>query len=208
VAVKLKGADGSFKPIDQKPCFTVNLDMFKGAERFHGMKKFHLNNANEDPSFLRQLICGEIARAGGVPAVRCTHAFVRLNDRDLGLYVFTEGFTKDFLAQFYKDPQRRSLRRGLMQGHRRGLCRRTKADIRFPRHSNNSSQPAAKRMRGALEKAWRDSRPGTVRLVSRDGALLGVGDGYNFFHNNYRLYHDPVSAKLSVHMHGMDQPLG
>jgi spore coat protein CotH len=39
-------------------------------------------------------------------------------------------------------------------------------------------------------------------------ALLGVGDGYDFFHNNYRLYHDPVSQKLSFILHGMDQPLG
>ena len=53
VALKLKGADGSFKPVDQKPCFTLNFDKFKGAERFHGFKKMHLNNANEDPSFLR-----------------------------------------------------------------------------------------------------------------------------------------------------------
>src|ERR1051325_3618363 len=45
-AVKLKGADGSFKSIDGKACFTVNLDKYKGAERFHGLKKFHLNNAN------------------------------------------------------------------------------------------------------------------------------------------------------------------
>ena len=44
-----------------------------------------------------------MARAAGVPAIRCTHALVKLNGRDLGLYVFTEGYTKDFLAQYFKD---------------------------------------------------------------------------------------------------------
>src|SRR3954470_10885964 len=74
VAIKLKGASGSFKPIDEKPAFTLNFDKFKSAERFHGLKNCHLNNANEDPSFLHQLLCGEMARAAGVPAIRCTHA--------------------------------------------------------------------------------------------------------------------------------------
>src|SRR4029077_20738775 len=41
VAIKLKGASGSFKPVDEKPCFTLNFDKFKGAERFHGLKKCH-----------------------------------------------------------------------------------------------------------------------------------------------------------------------
>ena len=104
MAVKLKGADGSFQPIDGKPCFTIHTDKFKGGERFHGFKKFHLNNAREDSSFLRQMVSGEMARTAGVPAQRCAHANVRLNQRDLGLYVLAEGYTKDFLAQFYADP--------------------------------------------------------------------------------------------------------
>ena len=28
VAIKLKGASGSFKPIDERPCFTIHLDKF------------------------------------------------------------------------------------------------------------------------------------------------------------------------------------
>src|SRR6187455_351904 len=61
VAVKLKGNDGSFRPINEKPGFTLNFTKFKGASRFHGMKRMHLNNGREDPTFLRQIVCGEIA---------------------------------------------------------------------------------------------------------------------------------------------------
>src|SRR3712207_8219545 len=35
---------GSFQGPDGKPGLTVSFSKFKGAERFHGMSKFHLNN--------------------------------------------------------------------------------------------------------------------------------------------------------------------
>jgi hypothetical protein len=46
----------------------VTFDKFKGAERFHGMKKFHLNNCAQDGSYLNELIAGEMARVAGVCA--------------------------------------------------------------------------------------------------------------------------------------------
>src|SRR5688500_16831460 len=36
VAIKLKGAAGSFQGVDGKPGMTLNFDKFKGANRFHG----------------------------------------------------------------------------------------------------------------------------------------------------------------------------
>ncbi len=90
VAVKLKGRAGSFQPLDRKPGLTLNFHEFEGAKRYHGMRKFHLNNAAQDPTYLNELIAAEIARKAGVPAARCTHALVKLNDRDLGLYVLKE----------------------------------------------------------------------------------------------------------------------
>ena len=207
VALKLKGADGSFKPIDEKPAFTVNLDKFKGAERFHGLKKFHLNNANEDPSYLRQIIAGEMARAAGVPAVRGTHAFVKLNDRELGLYVLTESYTKDFFAQFFKNPDG--------DVYESGFCKDIDVDLQ--------KDEGDKKDFGAIEQliaacredddAERWKKLGAILDTDRFAsflameALMGVDDGYDFFRNNYRIYHDPVSQKLSFVLHGMDQPL-
>ena len=207
VAVKLKG-DGSFKPVNQKPALTVDLDVLKGTDRFHGMKKFHLNNAKQDPSFLRQLICGEIARAAGVPAVRCTHAFVRLNGRNLGLYVFTEGFTTDFLAQFYKDTSG-----DLYEG---GVCKDLDEDLQKDEGDEKDFRAIEQLLAACREEnaTARWEKLGAILDTERFAsflateALLGVGDGYNFSQNNYRLYHDPVSQKLSFILHGMDQPLG
>ena len=208
VAVKLKGAQGSFKPVDDHPCFTVNLDKYKGGDPFHGFKKFHLNNSNEDPTWLRQMLCGEIARAGGVPAVRCTHAFVQLNGRDLGLYVFTESYTKDFLAQFFKNVEG-----DVYEG---GFCKDIDADLR-KEHGDEKDRSAIEQLLAACaegDAAVRWQKLGAILDTDRFAsflameALLGVGDGYDFFHNNYRIYHDPLSGKLSFILHGMDEPLG
>ena len=207
VALKLKGADGSFKPVHEKPCFTLNLDKFKGAERFHGFKKLHLNNANEDPSFLRQQLCGEMVRAAGTPAIRCTHAFVSLNGRDLGLYVFAEGYTPDLLAPFFADPHG-----DLYEG---GFCKDIDAELTKDAGDKKDFRAieqllAACRTDDAAER-WAKLR--AVLDVERFATflaletLLGIDDGYDFFRNNYRLYHDPKTKLLSFIPHGMDQPL-
>ena len=103
VSVKLKGSAGSFQHMDGKPGLTLNFEKIKGGDRFHGMKKIHLNNCAQDGTYLNELITGAMARAAGVPASRCSHAFVEFNGRDLGLFVVKEAFTDDFLSAFYKN---------------------------------------------------------------------------------------------------------
>ena len=208
VAMKLKGASGSFQPIDQKPAWTVNLDKFKGAERFQGLTKFHLNNAREDPSFLHQLLCGEMARAAGVPAIRCTHALVKLNDRDLGLYVLTESYTKDFLAQHFNDPSGDLYESGFIKDIDEDLSKDEgdKKDFRAIEQLIAASRENDDAVRWTKLGAILDTDRFASFLAIE--ALLGVGDGYDFGKNNYRIYHDPTMKLLSFIPHGMDEPLG
>ena len=98
VGLHLKGSTGSFRGLDDKPGLTLELGRFVPGQRFHGLRKIHLNNSVEDPSYLNELLGGELFRDAGVPAPRVGHAVVELNDRRLGLYVLKEGFTEDFLA--------------------------------------------------------------------------------------------------------------
>ena len=197
IAIKLKGASGSFKPIDERACFTLNFDKFKGAGRFHGLKKFHLNNANEDPSFLHQLLCGEMARAAGVPALRVTHALVELNGRNLGLYVLTESYTKDFFAQFFSDPTGDVYESGFIKDIDEDLQK----DEGPPKDFRAIEQLLAAARTDEPAERWTKLR--AILDVDRFAsflaieALLGVGDGYDFGHNNYRIYHDPVTHLLS-----------
>lgn len=206
VAVKLKGASGSFQPIDAKPCFTLKLDPHGESHRFHGLRKFHLNNAREDPSFLRQQLCGEMVRAAGIPALRCTHALVSLNGDDLGLYVLTEAYTEDLLAPFFADPSGDLYEGAFCCDIDQGLTKDT---------GDPADVSAIEELRAACREddpAQRWTKLAAILDVDHYATflsletLLCIWDGYDFYVNNYRIYHDPGTRRLTFIPHGMDQP--
>jgi len=84
VALHLKGSAGSFRPVDDKPGLTLILSRGESGGRFHGLRKFHLNNSVQDPTYLSEAVSGGLFRAAGVPAARAAHAVVELNGRKLG----------------------------------------------------------------------------------------------------------------------------
>jgi hypothetical protein len=208
VAVKLKGAAGSFQGPDGKPGLTVSFDKYKGAERFHGQKRMHLNNCAQDGSYLMELIGGEISRKCGIPASRCTHAFVKWQGRDLGLYVVKEAFTKDFLSKFFKDVDGDLYDGGFV----REIDENSEKDQGDPKDKANVKQLMAacreqdpqKRM-AALDQILNIEAYITFTALE---AILSHWDGYNFNRNNYRFYQDPTSKKFVFFLHGMDQVLG
>jgi hypothetical protein len=205
VAIKLKGAEGSFKPIDEKPAMTLDFDKYKGAERFHGQKKMHLNNANEDASFLREWVAGEIARAAGVPAGRCTHAMVSINGKDKGLYVVRESFTKDFLMSHFGEDKG-----GLFEGH---FCKDLDLELELD-SGPDTAREALKELLAACEvpdATARWERLSKVLDVDAFAAhlameqVLDFWDSYDFNRNNYRLYLH--KGRFRFVLHGMDQVL-
>ena len=208
VAVKLKGSAGSFQKLDAKPGMTLRFDKAKGDERFHGMTKIHLNNGAQDGTYLNEFIAGEMGRRAGVPASRCSHAFVELNGRDLGLYVVKEAFTPDFLAAFYKNTDG-----DLYDG---GFCSEINENTEKDRGAPNDKA-------GIKELIAASQEPDNAKRWERLGKILDVEkfisfcvledivchwDGYNFNRNNYRFYRDPDSGKFSFFLHGMDQVFG
>ena len=204
-AVKLKGAAGSFRGPDEKCGLTVSMDKYKGAERFNGMEKFHLNNGAQDGSFLNELVGGEWCRAAEVPASRCTHVLVKFNGRELGLYVFKESFTKDFLSYFYEKNEG-SFYDGHFIAEVDGALEKQqgdpkdKSDLKALADACKIGDPKAKW--AALEKVL------DVEEFLRSLAMETFTchwDGYNFNRNNYRVYFDPKTGKASFFCHGMDQ---
>src|SRR6185295_19057906 len=81
---------------------TLNFDKFARGQRFHGLQKIHLNNSVQDPSYLSEALARQLFLDVNVPAPRAGHAFVRINQRDAGLYVLLEGWNKQFLRQHFK----------------------------------------------------------------------------------------------------------
>ena len=208
VSVKLKGSAGSFQHMDGKPGLTISMEKLKGGERFHGMAKFHLNNCAQDGTYLNELMAGAIARKAGVPASRCSHAFVEFNGRDLGLYVVKEAFSVDFLAAFYKNTEG-----DLYDG---GFCAEVNENMVKDKGDPKDQAPLkeliAACQEGDAAKRW--ERVGKILDIDKFISFCAMEDilchwdGYNFNRNNYRLYRNADSGKFAFFLHGMDQMFG
>ncbi len=206
--VKLKGAAGSYRDYDDRPALTVKLDRFEGTTLFHGLEKFHLNNAAQDPSLLSDWLGSEVFRAAGYPAVRVTHARVRINERDMGLYVLKEGFDKRFLARWFTDSKG-----NLYDG---GFCQDLDAPLELDSGDGVADGSDVAAIGAAcgesdMVKRWAAldplvDVPAFTRFMALE-QLCGHWDGYTINANNYRLYFVP-GGKARFLPHGMDQLFG
>ncbi|MBY0513685.1 MAG: CotH kinase family protein [Gemmataceae bacterium] len=207
VGVHLRGAVGSFRPFDDRPGLTINMDKFADDQRFHGLDKFHLANSVQDPSYLSELICGELFRAAGVPAARIGHAVVTVNGRPRGLYYLKEGYDAGFLRLHFKNSHGNLYDGGFL------------VDIDTPLQLLSGKGDVADRADlKALAAAAREPDPAKryarlEKLLDLDAFIsyLAVDtviwdwDGYPVKRNNYRVYHDPARDKIVFIPSGMDQ---
>lgn len=208
-AVKLKGSAGSFRQItEDRPGFSLRTAKTKKHQEYRGLTKFQLNNCAQDGTMLLEMTAGEMARRAGVPASRCTHAYVVLNGKPLGTYVLKEGFNKEFLGYFFKDTSGH-----LYDG---GFVNEIDGNIEV-----DQGDPDEKVRLTELIGATKEKDP-ALRLRRMDRILdidayfrhlaleqiFTHWDGYSFNHNNYRFYEDPTSGKFHFILHGMDQVFG
>jgi hypothetical protein len=209
VAIKLKGAAGSFREFDDKPALTLNMRKFKAKTVFHALEKFHLNNSVQDETYLHELLCSGLCRAAGVPAPRVSHARVFLNGRDAGLYVLKEGFDRKFLARHFASDEG-----NLYDG---GFCEDIDADLERDEGKGPDDHADLHVLREACqapdaEARWQElEKRLDVEAFLMFAALelmMGHWDGYCLNHNNYRLYFDPTSHQAYFFPHGMDQMFG
>jgi hypothetical protein len=209
VGLHLKGAIGSFRTIDDKPSLTLSFDRQVESRRFHGLRKIHLNNSVEDPSYLSELLGSELFRAAGVPAARVTHAVVELNGRALGLYVLKEGFTEDFLALHFGNPHSRLYEPG--PGHDVNEELDEKAGPAAPDRAGLDALASAIAIED-LAQRWQRVRQtlDVERFLSFMAleVMLGHRDGYCLARNNFRLALDGGFGRMVFLAHGMDQLFG
>jgi len=212
--IRLKGSTGSFRPIDDKPSLTVDfLQDNDLGQPWHGLHRIYLNNSVEDPSLLHERLGSEIFLAHGIPAQRVAHARIRLNGRNLGVYVLKEAFTEAFIARHFGQPT------GELYDNDDG------PDLDHPLHRNlpdlTPLLPAADTALKTLSEAVNESDPDrrwqrVSSLIDSDRFLtfaslevmLGHRDGYGLARNNFRLYRDPASNRWTFLPDGMDQLFG
>jgi spore coat protein H len=210
VAIKLKGGYGSMQSLDDRPALTLNMDKYAKSRRFHGLDKFHLNNSVQDESLLRELLGSEIFRAAGIPTPRVAHARVWLDGRDLGLYVFKEGFDREFLRRLCADAGGNLYDGGLLQEIDSGLER--DEGKRGPPGRDLDRLVAACRLPPGPDRWQAVEEVLAVEPFLTFAALelmTGHWDGYCLSRNNYRLHADPADGgRFHFLPHGMDQIFG
>ncbi len=208
VAIRLKGGPGSFRSLNDLPAFTVNFDKFAPGQKFHGLKKIHLNNSVQDSSYLEEKISRELFEAAGVPVPRAGNAIVTFNERELGLYVLVEGINKQFLKRYFADTTG-----SIYDGH-------SQSDVTDDLPVNSGDTPRDRSRLHALAAAARqqdfDTRLEALKktldvdrfltFVAME-AILWHWDGYTMNRNNYRVFHDRETDRMVFIPHGMDQML-
>jgi hypothetical protein len=210
VAVHLKGSAGSFRAIDSdKPALTLNFDKFAEGQRFHGLRKIHLNNSVQDPSFVSEQVCRELCLKAGIPTPRATHALLELNGRPAQLCVLVEGWNKQFLKRHFKNPDGNLYDSGAAR------------DIDRQLGVNSGEHPEDRSRLDALVSATKETNV-TRRFAAIEKVLdldrfltfaameviMAHWDGYAMNRNNYRVFHDLESDRLIFLPHGMDQMFG
>lgn len=210
VGIHLKGAAGSWRDFNDKPGLTLNTDKFADGQLFHGMDKWHLANSVQDPSYISELLCGELYRACGVPASRVAHALVTINGRKRGLYYLKEGYDKEFLKEHFGNKNG-----NFYDG---GFLRDIDADLQLISGEGDVANRAdlkalvaasregdEKKRFEKLEKLLDMDRFITYLVLS---SVTWDWDGYPLNRNNYRIYHDPKRDKIVFLPSGMDQMFG
>jgi hypothetical protein len=206
LSLHLKGATGSFRPIDDRPSFTLSTSKRSGSERILGTTKLHLNNGVEDSSRWREILGREMLSTLGIPTTSATHARVLLNGRDLGLYVLIEGFTPDWIERSFPG-KRGALFEPVAKTNgppdfRQVTYYGQKSAFRLPRPFLAApSLPVADRWKSTADCINQSS---LIDFVAAE-VLLAHADGYSLAHNNYRLWVPSDGSGLQWIPHGLDR---
>jgi len=202
VGLRLKGM-GSFRGVDEKPSLAVKFDEFATNQQYRGLSKLMFNNSVQDSTYLAEMLGTQLFRDAGLPAARSTHARVRINGRDLGLYVVFEAMNKQFLKQHFADANG-----NLYEAYLGDIDGRMEQD-----GGADTSMADVRRLYAACQIAdeaqrWRELH--RVLEVEKFIAFVALEmltahwDGYAIHTNNYRIYRDPSTDRFTFITHGID----
>jgi hypothetical protein len=201
--VRLKGR-GSFRPIDDKPSFSLKLSSDASKGFFGGREKVLLNNSSQDRSFLRWKVASELFLQAELPAARVNFATVTLNNKKLGLYLLVEGTDKQFLEGHFG-----SASGTLYEGSNQDVNDALEVDFSAKGTDHSDLRTLAQTCDEAdLEERWKNlkAKLDTERFAAFLAMEIIVGhhDGYSLDRNNFRIYHDPGLDRLVFIPHGLD----
>ena len=206
VAIHVKGAAGSTRPVDDRPALTLSFSKLVSGRRWLGLRKIHLNNSVQDGSYMNEYLASELFRAANVPTPRVAFATVEFNHRKLGLYVLKEGFTEDFLKGFFQRADGNLYDGGFVRDVDQALELDCGDGV-----TDHSDLKALTEVAGERDPVRRWERWQQKLEVDRFLSYMAVSvmvsdwDGYPLNRNNYRVYCNPGNGRAVFLPHGMDQ---
>jgi len=199
---RFKGTNTSIKMA--RPGFTLKFNEFITDQRFYGQRKLGFENSEQDASYVGEFVANELFRSAGIPTPRNTFGRVKLNGKEVGVYVVAEGINKDFLDRHF-DKSKGNLYEG------------DATDITDKLDNDSDNQSGDQSDVKALAEAAKDSNPDqrwkklqSVLDVDRFLAfvamevLLGHTNGYALGKARYRIYNDPGTGLLVFMPHGIE----
>jgi spore coat protein CotH len=211
VGVRKKGFLGSLD--DERPALKVRFDDYDPDQTLRGLERLTLNNAVQDPTFLKQCLAFQVFEKAGLRVPWCNYAHVTVNGRDLGLYVNVESMDRRFLRRSF-DEDGGDLWEGEFSDFRAGWIDTFELKGRVP----GDDQARADRSRLREVQLALDAPSG--RLQDRLGELIDFEgfmafwatekvlehwDGYANQTNNFFVYDDPGSGRMVFMPWGTDQ---
>jgi hypothetical protein len=100
VGIRFKGQTSYFMNNTTKKSFNLSIDAFKD-QKLGGYKTLNLNNAWQDPSFMREVLYYQLIRKH-TPAAKANFVRLFINDQDWGIYLNVQQLNKDFLEEWYE----------------------------------------------------------------------------------------------------------
>jgi hypothetical protein len=194
-SIKKKGFLGSLSA--NRPSLKLKFDAFVMDQVVSGQDAMTLNNAQQDPSVVRQCLGYALFARAGLIAPRCNYAQVFVNGVDLGVYVHVEGIDKDFLSRHFAKKSG-NLYEGTLSDFNSTLVRTF--DLKDAKIDRSDLDAVLAALNGP--DADLEARLATVMNVDQFidfwamETLVRHWDGYSGNTNNFFIYDDPTAQRF------------
>jgi len=100
VGVRFKGQTSYSRVRGDKKSFNITTDFMIDGQDVKGYQTMNLNNAYQDPSFLRDVLFTHLVRPH-IPVVKSAYTHLYINDQSWGLYPSVQQINKDFMKEWW-----------------------------------------------------------------------------------------------------------
>lgn len=88
-------------PRTERYSFKINFGKYVEDQNYFGLNKLHLNNIYADSTYLKDYITYDMFRKMNVPSPLVSYVYLKVNDKNLGLYMAIEEVDETFLNRNY-----------------------------------------------------------------------------------------------------------